>query len=149
MNVPTMNMGCMRAGDNPNRICGHANLQIDLRLLPSVDSEEIHAELERRIQKAVANSAMTLSKAYPPIPPFATTENGDLIQAHSSLSKHAPGTVAFSTEAHFLQTLGMVTLVWDTGSIAQAHQSNEYLAKAHITAAIATLRQVIQGYCID
>ena len=34
VNVPTLNLGCMRAGDNPNRICGHAELQIDLRLLP-------------------------------------------------------------------------------------------------------------------
>ena len=87
MNVPTMNMGCMRAGDNPNRICGHANLQIDLRLLPGVDSEEIHAELEQRIQKAVADSAvtLTLNKACPPIPPFATIKNGDLVQTLSSL----------------------------------------------------------------
>ena len=151
VNVPTMNMGCMRAGDNPNRICGYANLQIDLRLLPGMDSEEIHAELERRIQRAVADSAvtLTLNKAYPPIPPFATPENADLVQTLSSLSKRAPGTVAFGTEAHFLQTLGMETVVWGPGSIDQAHQPNEYLAKAHIAPAIATLHQVIQRYCID
>jgi acetylornithine deacetylase len=151
VNGPTMNMGCMRAGDNPNRICGHANLQIDLRLLPGMDSEEIHAELERRIQRAVADSAvtLTLNKAYPPIPPFVTPESGDLVQTLSSLSKRTPGTVAFGTEAHFLQTLGMETVVWGPGSIDQAHQPNEYLAKAHIAPAIATLRQVIQRYCID
>ncbi len=33
--VPTMNLGCLRAGDNPNRICADAELQIDLRLLPA------------------------------------------------------------------------------------------------------------------
>ncbi|MBT6559427.1 MAG: M20/M25/M40 family metallo-hydrolase, partial [Gammaproteobacteria bacterium] len=73
----------------------------------------------------------------------------DLVQTLSSLSKRAPGTVAFGTEAHFLQTLGMETVVWGPGSIDQAHQPNEYLAKAHIAPAIATLRQVIQRYCID
>jgi acetylornithine deacetylase len=43
----------------------------------------------------------------------------------------------------------METVVWGPGSIDQAHQPNEYLAKAHIAPAIATLRQVIQRYCID
>ena len=151
VNIPTMNMGCMTAGDNPNRICGHANLQIDLRLLPGMDSEEIHTELEMRIRKAVADSpvALTLDKAYPPIPPFATPQSADLVQTLSTLSKQKPGTVAFGTEAHFLQTLGMETVVWGPGSIDQAHQPNEYLAKAHIAPAIDTLRHVIQRYCTD
>ena len=44
--VPTLNLGCMRAGDNPNRICDHAELQIDLRLLPGMNIEETFAELK-------------------------------------------------------------------------------------------------------
>ena len=127
------------------------SLQIDLRLLPGMDSEEVHAELKPSIQNAVADSAMTLTlnKDSPPIPPFATPKNGDLVQTLSSSSKRKTATVAFGTEANFLQTLGMETVVWGPGRIDQAHQPNEYFAKAHIAPAIATLRQVIQRYCID
>ena len=74
---------------------------------------------------------------------------GELLRSLSDFSGQSPGTVAFGTEAHFMQTLGMETVVWGPGSIDQAHQPNEYLAKAHIAPAIATLRQVIQRYCID
>ena len=150
VNVPTMNLGCMRAGDNPNRICGHAELQIDLRLLPGMDSEEVHAALERRIKAVVANTGVSLQlhKAYPPIPPFQSNPDGELLGMLSGLSGNQPGTVAFGTEAHFMQTLGMETVVWGPGSIDQAHQPNEYLDKAHLSPATDTLRQVIQKFCV-
>ena len=151
VNVPTMNLGCMRAGDNPNRICGHAELQIDLRLLPGMDSEEVHAALERRIKVVVANTGVSLQlhKAYPPIPPFQSNPDGELLGMLSSLSGNQPGTVAFGTEAHFMQTLGMETVVWGPGSIDQAHQPNEYLDKAQLSPATDTLRQVIQKFCVS
>ena len=85
--------------------------------------------------------------AYPPVPPFESSADGDLLVTLSELSGHAPGTVAFGTEAHFLQTLGMQTAVWGPGSIDQAHQPNEYLEHAHIQPAIDTLQQVISRYC--
>ena len=39
--VPTLNLGCLHAGDNPNRICGHAELKIDLRTLPGMDTAAV------------------------------------------------------------------------------------------------------------
>ncbi len=149
VNVPTMNLGCMRAGDNPNRICGHAELQIDLRLLPGMDSEQIHATLEQRIKDAVQHLGISLElqTAYPPIPPFQSDPDGALLHSLSQLSGNKPGTVAFGTEAHFMQTLGMETVVWGPGSIDQAHQPNEYLDKAQLAPATQTLRHVIQRFC--
>jgi acetylornithine deacetylase len=41
----------------------------------------------------------------------------------------------------------METVVWGPGSIDQAHQPNEYLARDQIGAAQDTLRQVIARYC--
>ena len=151
VNIPTMNLGCMRAGDNPNRICGHAELQIDLRLLPGMDSDEIHEALERRIKAVVANTGVDLAlhAAYPPIPPFQSNPDGALLGALSTLTGNKAGTVAFGTEAHFMQTLGMETVVWGPGSIDQAHQPNEYLDKAQLAPATDALRQVIQRFCAD
>jgi acetylornithine deacetylase len=139
----------MRAGDNPNRICGHAELQIDLRLLPGMDSTAVHRQLEHRCQEAAAGShtQLTVDTTYPPVPPFESPADGDLTLTLAELSGRAPGTVAFGTEAHFLQTLGMQTVVWGPGSIDQAHQPNEYLEHAHIQPAIDTLQRVISRYC--
>ena len=149
VNVPTLNLGCMRAGDNPNRICGHAELQIDLRLLPGMDSDAVLQQLEQRCQDAAAgsNTQLIVSTLYPPVPPFESPADGNLTKLLSELSDRTPGTVAFGTEAHFLQTLGMQTVVWGPGSIDQAHQPDEYLEHAHIQPAIDTLQKVIGRYC--
>jgi acetylornithine deacetylase len=92
--------------------------------------------------------SLRLNKAYPPIPPFQTDPNGALVQALSSLSGNQPGTVAFGTEAHFMQTLGMETVVWGPGRIDQAHQPNEYLSKDQLAPATNTLRAVIERFCL-
>lgn len=151
VHIPTLNLGCMHAGDSPNRICSHAELQIDLRLLPGMDTNATIEMLLYRLQQAVANcdTQLELATHYPPIPPFETDINGDLVQTLSKCSGKAPGTVAFGTEGHFLQSLGMETVIFGAGSIDQAHQPNEYLARDQIAPATDAIRHVIQRYCIQ
>jgi acetylornithine deacetylase len=38
---PTLNLGHIRGGDNPNRICGRCELEFDIRLMPGMDIEEL------------------------------------------------------------------------------------------------------------
>ena len=124
VHVPTLNLGCMQAGDSPNRICSHAELQIDLRLLPGMDTNATIEMLLYRLQQAIAHceTKLELVTHYPPIPPFESNVDGDLIQTLSQYSNNTPGTVAFGTEGHFLQSLGMETAIFGPGSIDQATQ---------------------------
>ena len=85
---------------------------------------------------------------YPTIPPFDTPKDGQLVRTLSTLSGNRPGTVAFGTEGFFLQSLGMETVIFGPGSIAQAHQPDEYLAHDQIEPARATLMKVIEHYCL-
>ena len=148
---PTLNLGCMHAGDSPNRICAHAALQIDLRLLPGMNTdaviEQMHAALQRVI--SACGTQLAIETHYPPVPPFESDPQGELVQMLAELSANNPGTVAFGTEGHFLQSLGMQTVVFGPGSIDQAHQPNEFLARDQIDPARHMLQQVIQRYCVD
>lgn len=150
VHYPTMNLGCMHAGDSPNRICSRAELQIDLRLLPGMDTTATIEMMAMRLQQAVANCdiKLELSTHYPPIPPFESPNDGDLVNALATHSNQQPGTVAFGTEGHFLQSLGLETVVWGPGSIDQAHQPNEYLARDQIADGTEVLRHMIQRYCV-
>ena len=148
--VPTMNLGCLHAGDNPNRICGHAELQIDLRLLPGMDSDAVLESLRCRVE-AVATAAgtqATLESLHPPVPAFETARDGPLVQLLSGLSGNAPGSVSFGTEAHFYQCLGAETVVFGPGSIDQAHQPNEFLSRNQVGPAQNALEQAIAHYCL-
>ena len=39
--APTLNLGAIKGGDNANRICGHCDLDIDLRSLPGMSDDEL------------------------------------------------------------------------------------------------------------
>ena len=149
--VPTMNLGCMHAGDSPNRICANAALQIDLRLLPGMDTDATIDQLSRALERATAacGTRLQVEAHYPPVPPFQTDPEGELVQLLAQLSQQHPATVAFGTEGHFLQSLGMQTVIFGPGSIDQAHQPNEYLALDQIDPARHTLQQVIRKFCVE
>ncbi|HSP01687.1 MAG TPA: acetylornithine deacetylase, partial [Thioalkalivibrio sp.] len=58
--APTLNLGHIHGGDNPNRICGHCELHIDLRPLPGMDLDELRGALESRLQKGLEGSGLGL-----------------------------------------------------------------------------------------
>jgi acetylornithine deacetylase len=151
VSVPTLNLGCLRAGDNPNRICGHAELQIDLRMLPGMDNDEIRSELASRLERVAApfKTPLSVSEINPPVPAFETAHDAALVRRLEQLSGQRAGTVAFSTEGPFMQQLGMETVVFGAGNIAQAHQPDEYLARDQIEPAIEVLSRLIWDCCVS
>jgi acetylornithine deacetylase len=148
--VPTLNLGCLTAGDNPNRICDHAELQIDLRLLPGMDSDELIEALRVRLARSAEahDTDIRMAPISRPVPAFATAADGRLVRTLERLSGKPAGTVAFSTEGPFLQGLGMETVIFGPGSIDQAHQPDEYLAAERINPAVDVLARVIEDVCL-
>ena len=146
--TPTLNLGCMHAGDNPNRICGHAQLLIDLRVLPGMDAEEVIDALRTRIQSRAGETDVTVEPMFRPLAPFETAAEGRLVQDLEGLSQSPCGTVAFGTEAPFYSRLGVETVVFGAGSIDQAHQPNEYLETAQIPPMLDILTTLIARHCL-
>ena len=147
VSVPTLNLGCLHAGDNPNRICGHAELKIDLRSLPGMDTAAALEELSERVREACGATPVTVTALNQPVEPYATPADGVLVRKLEALSGQRARTVAFGTEAPFFQALGMETVVFGAGSIDQAHQPDEYLDAASIRPMEDVLVQLIAHYC--
>ena len=148
INIPTLNLGCLHAGDSPNRICETAELQIDVRLMPGMEIDELATTIQHRLVETIASHGTRLSiTRINEVPAYQTSGDGDLARTLASLCGRPPGTVAFGTEAPFLQSLGMETVVFGPGSIDQAHQPNEYLDLIQLSTARETLEQVIHHYC--
>lgn len=146
--VPTLNLGCLHAGDNPNRICGHAELQIDLRLLPGMDTPAVIDDLRARVQAASGATPATVATKFQPVAPYETPADGALVRTLEALSGQSARTVAFGTEAPFYQALGMETVVFGAGSIDQAHQPDEFLDAGQMQLAQDALAAVIAEYCL-
>lgn len=149
INVPTLNLGCIHGGDNPNRICGACELHFDLRALPGMSNHDLHAEIEKRLQ-AIGDknhTPISLTPLFPGIASFEEQADSALVKAAERLSGYQAESVAFATEAPFLQDLGMETIVMGPGTIDCAHQPNEYLAHDQIQPGINIVRGLIEQFC--
>ena len=148
--VPTMNLGHIHGGDNPNRICGHCELQIDIRPLPGMQLAELRNELEQRLQTCLAGSAISYETEalFEGVDAVETAADSALVQTVEMLTGSTAEAVAFSTEAPFYNALGMDTVVLGPGHINQAHQPNEYLETAQIQPGVDLIKKLIARFCL-
>lgn len=146
---PTLNLGCIHGGDNPNRICGQCELEFDLRPLPGMSLDGLRNEIADRLEPLGEQLGVTLEthSLFPGIPPFENAQTRGLVALAEQLTGHRAEAVAFGTEAPFLQMLGLDTVVLGPGSIDQAHQPDEYLALDQIQPTLDILDRMIRHYC--
>jgi len=149
--VPTMNLGHIHGGDNPNRICGACELHIDIRPLPGMDLLSLRNELNTRLQKVMPEHGFKLETLplFSGIPAMETPAESALVKAAEKLTGSISGSVAFGTEAPYLTELGIDTIVLGPGDIAQAHQPDEYLDIDRIEPTVELLRKFIYQFCIE
>lgn len=148
---PTLNLGCIHGGDNPNRICGHCNLDIDIRITPQMDIEEIRELLRQRVAPIAARHGVQAEVVplFAGAPAFRARDNSEILALVERLTGQPGAAVAFGTEAPFLQSLGMDTIIFGPGNIDQAHQPDEYLSLDKIQPCIDYLRKIIKMSCLD
>ena len=151
VDVPTINLGHIHGGDNPNRICAHCELHFDIRPLPGMDLAELRGEIDRRIGARLQDSGLRFERVslFEGIPAMETPAQSPIIQAAESLTGYAAGAVAFGTEGPYLNALGMQTVIMGPGSIEQAHQPDEFLALEQIEPAKRILRGLIRRFCMS
>ncbi|KXJ50029.1 MAG: acetylornithine deacetylase [Neptuniibacter pectenicola] len=147
---PTLNLGCIHGGDNPNRICGNCELEYDLRPLPGMSLDNLREDVSKRLAPLAHQFGVniTTEALFPGIPAFANQRDSDLVRMAEKLTGFQAESVAFGTEAPFMQDLGMDTIVMGPGSIDQAHQPDEYLAFDQIKPTVAILEKMITQYCL-
>ena len=147
---PTLNLGYIHGGDNPNRICADCELHIDLRPIPGMDLQALRETLQARLQGVIRDSGLELScrPLFDGTPAMETPASSEIVRATEALTGHQAGAVAFGTEGPYFTQMGINTVVLGPGDIDQAHQPDEYLAEARITPMLELLRNLIRRFCV-
>lgn len=148
--VPTLNLGCIHGGDNPNRICASCELHFDLRPLPGMPLGQLRNDLQNRLRPIAEKSGcdIVFSSLFPGIDPYEEKADSAIVQAAETLTGHTADAVAFATEAPFLQKMGMETIVMGPGAIEQAHQPDEFIEQSQIAPAVKIIEQLIHQLCV-
>jgi acetylornithine deacetylase len=149
--TPTVNLGHIHGGDNPNRICGQCELHIDIRPLPGMDLEALRGELDQRLARTLRPTGLKLERhsLFGGVPALETPASAEIVRAAEQLTGHPAEAVAFGTEGPFLQQLGMDTVILGPGSIDQAHQPDEFMSMSQIQPGIQIIKQLIQRFCLN
>jgi acetylornithine deacetylase len=148
--IPTLNLGHIHGGDNPNRICGHCELHFDLRPLPGMHVTELREIIDRRFEaiREKTGTKIECEALIGGVEPFEESADSALVQAAEKLTGHKAESVAFATEAAFMQQLGMQTIVFGPGSIDQAHQPDEFIPLGEVQPAVEALTGLIRQFCV-
>jgi acetylornithine deacetylase len=148
--VPTLNLGHIHGGDNPNRICGDCELQIDLRPLPGMALPALREELRDRLEQVVSGSGLGLEVAplFKGIEAMETPADAAIVRAGEELTGHRAEAVAFGTEGPYFAELGLHTLILGAGDIEQAHQPDEFIEAARLAPMGEAIRGLVQRFCL-
>ena len=147
--VPTMNFGHIHGGDNPNRICGSCELQIDIRPLPGMKVSELRTEMQSRLKNVLHETGVQFKTVplFDGVDAMETEKNSALVKLAEKMTKTEAQAVAFGTEAPYYNAMGLDTIVMGPGSIRQAHQPDEYIEMKSLNPAVDIIRQLIVHYC--
>ena len=147
---PTLNLGSIHGGDNPNRICGQCELKFDVRLTPGMNIATVRAEIQQRVERVTTPLGIEyeMEKIFEGIPAFFVEENSASLKTAEKLTGHTGISVAFGTEGPFLRELGMDTIILGPGNIDQAHQPDEYMSMDMINPSIEIIRKLVSHYCL-
>ena len=147
--VPTMNLGHIHGGDNPNRICGSCELQLDIRPLPGMKVTDLRHEMQQRLQHVLRDSGIEYRHVplFDGIDAVETGKSAGLVKLAEQMTQSESKAVAFATEAPFYKTMGLETIVMGPGSIKQAHQPDEYIEISALQPAVDIIQRLIMHYC--
>jgi len=147
--TPTINLGYIQGGDNPNRICAYCELHIDMRPLPGMKLGDMRAALKKRLAAALQGSGLELEikPLFHGTPAMETAADSALVKYVEELTGFDAEAVSYGTEGPYLTELGMETIIMGPGDIKQAHQPDEYLEVSHIKPGIKLIQSLVRRFC--
>lgn len=142
----TAQVGVIAGGIADNVVPEDCRFHYEVRNLPGCDVEPLHAEVLARAaalepaMKAVDAAAGFRFEPICAVPSFLAAADDPAVRLAQRLAgTRETALVAFGTEAGLFQRAGISTVVCGPGSIAQAHQADEYVSFEQLAACEAFL----------
>ncbi|XKM14187.1 acetylornithine deacetylase [Orbaceae bacterium ac157xtp] len=145
---PTMNLGVIRGGDAPNRICGCCELVLDIRILPEMNANSMLDLLSTTLAPIMQRypNRIELRNEVDPVAGYECKKENPTLQEVEKLVNHTAQTVNYSTEAPFLNKISP-TIVLGPGSIEQAHQPDEFVSTEFLKPTKEAIQNLIKRFC--
>ena len=147
----TINLGTIKGGTAENIIAEECELLWQVRTHPGDEAASIIAEIESAVRSILGprlaafapRAKAEISELYS-FPPFLGSSGNLAVATLQRVLKNAEiKAVAFATEAGIYQKVGAPVAICGPGSIAQAHQPDEFIDKKQISSCVDLMRLVL------
>ncbi|WP_068116063.1 acetylornithine deacetylase [Tropicimonas marinistellae] len=147
----TLNVGRLQGGIARNVLAGMAEVEWETRPVTAEDARFVRAAVEAlcsdvllpEMQQTAPNARIETEVIAEIDGLLPVRENAARDLALALTGAATAGLVAFGTEAGLFQSMGMSVAICGPGSIAQAHQPDEYLEVAQLQSCLAMLEGLV------
>lgn len=144
----SLHVGKIAGGTAINIMARECTFEWEIRHLPQDRFEDLigrvnayAAELEAEMQARAPETSIVTEALNVTVPALADDNNAEVLALCCELLGERPsGAVAYATEAGQFQREGLPTVICGPGSIAQAHQPDEYIESEQLAAGSEFMR---------
>jgi len=142
---PTVNVGIIAGGTQPNIVPDRCCIEIDRRTLPGETEASVDLELKKLFARHHLKASSSSSKLEP-CWPMETNPATPMVQLFcKALKQMRPSGVDYFCDAAILSKAGIPSVVFGPGDIAQAHTKDEWISLKSLNDATAMLLRFLQA----
>lgn len=141
---PTLNVGMIQGGCQPNVVADRCLVKVDRRTLPGETNERVVREIQALLKKRGLAATLTVGRA--PSLPMETAPATPLVrQLMGVTGQRKPAGAVYFSDASILAHGGIPSVVYGPGDIAQAHTAKEWVSERAVERATAQLRRFLES----
>lgn len=144
---PSLNVGVIAGGTAINVVPERCVIELGVRLLPGMSSEAMVERVRHSVHRVAPEAQVEEIGDSPPMMLRAGAEVYQRVARQSG--RHGPCAVSFTTDASWLQRMGVECVICGPGSIEVAHKPNEFLPVAEFVQAGGMLRELVAAFTSD
>ena len=136
---PTVNVGTIRGGTQPNIVPDTCRISIDRRTLPGESEATVRKEIGTLLRRHRLAARLTTIRAGV-CPALETSPDLPMVRAFmQAAGQRKPLGVDYFCDAAVLAAAGMPSVVFGPGDIAQAHTADEWISRRELSEATGLL----------
>jgi acetylornithine deacetylase len=142
-----LNVGVVQGGSAANVIPDRCTVQLGIRLLPGMKAQDVAERIREAVAGALPDERFDL--AIPSESPAMILDEAAALhrELSSLVGQNGTESVAFATDAGWLQRAGYRCVIFGPGDIKVAHRANEFVPIAELERAGMVLDELIRRRC--
>ena len=142
---PTVNVGLITGGTQPNIVPDRCTIEVDRRTLPGETQATVKREILILLSRRNISATPSSAKAAPCWPMQTDPKHPLVANLLRCFRQAKPAGVDYFCDAAILSRAGIPSVVFGPGDIAQAHTGNEWIALPQLREAAAMLLKFLRS----